>query len=270
MDKSIKYNDWIESMQSHGKYSFSTDYMEKQLSGFSHIALKRALNRLSVKNKILSVFRGFYIIIPVEYSRRGIMPAELFIDSLMRSLQRPYYVGLLSAAAMHGAGHQQPQEFYVFTLFPQIRKTRKKDLIINYIAIEDLPIEGTEQKKTDTGYLQVSGPLLTASDLIQYEKRIGGINRAAIVIQELCEEIKPNMITRNFILHVPVTVLQRLGYLFEFVCRRSELADEVFNGILSSGKKMFRCPLKTSVKTVGFSSVNRWKIIENIQVETDI
>ena len=37
----------------------------------------------------------------------------LWIDDLMRFHHVPYYVGLLSAAALHGAAHQQPQEFQV-------------------------------------------------------------------------------------------------------------------------------------------------------------
>lgn len=33
----------------------------------------------------------------------------------MKFLGQPYYVGLLSAAALHGAAHHQPQEFQVVT-----------------------------------------------------------------------------------------------------------------------------------------------------------
>src|SRR5208283_4548797 len=33
----------------------------------------------------------------------------------MAAMRLPYYVGLLTAAAQHGASHQQPQEFQVVT-----------------------------------------------------------------------------------------------------------------------------------------------------------
>jgi hypothetical protein len=38
------------------------------------------------------------------------LPVYLFADDLMKSLKKNYYLGLYSAAAIHGAGHQQPME----------------------------------------------------------------------------------------------------------------------------------------------------------------
>ena len=55
------------------------------------------------------------MIVPLEYLHAGGPPPSLFIDDLMKAMERPYYVGLLSAAALHGASHQQPQEFQVFS-----------------------------------------------------------------------------------------------------------------------------------------------------------
>ncbi|NGM73129.1 hypothetical protein G5B32_07720 [Sphingobacterium sp. SGL-16] len=52
----------------------------------------------------------------------------------MKFLERPYYAGLLNAASFHGAAHQQPQEFFVFTNFPTLRPTSKKGIKINYIS----------------------------------------------------------------------------------------------------------------------------------------
>ncbi|KAA6343689.1 hypothetical protein EZS27_008633 [termite gut metagenome] len=37
----------------------------------------------------------------------------LFIDNLMKSLDKPYYVSLSSAAALYGAVHQQPMRYTV-------------------------------------------------------------------------------------------------------------------------------------------------------------
>jgi hypothetical protein len=41
--------------------------------------------------------------------------------------------------------------------------------------------------------LKISSPALTATDLVQFEKRIGGLNRAATVINELAEVLRPEM-----------------------------------------------------------------------------
>jgi predicted transcriptional regulator of viral defense system len=69
---------------------------------------------------------GFYVIVPLEYASSGILPPEWFIDELMKFLRQPYYVGLLSAAAIHGAAHQQPQEFHV--VIPEALRSIKEHL----------------------------------------------------------------------------------------------------------------------------------------------
>ena len=55
------------------------------------------------------------MVVPLEYREAGCPPASWFIQPLMDFLDRPYYVGLLSAAAIHGAAHQQPMVFQVIT-----------------------------------------------------------------------------------------------------------------------------------------------------------
>jgi predicted transcriptional regulator of viral defense system len=112
---SVKYNvvtDYVADLQSKGRYTFTRDEAQKALS-LSDLALKRSLERLSKKKSIVLVHRGFYIIVPLEYRARGILPPEWFIRELMQFMNLDYYVGLLSAAAIHGAAHQQPQEFHV-------------------------------------------------------------------------------------------------------------------------------------------------------------
>ena len=51
---------------------------------------------------------------PPEYRSLACLPADQFIPALMKRLNLPYYVGLLSAAQFHGAAHPRPQEFQVF------------------------------------------------------------------------------------------------------------------------------------------------------------
>jgi len=51
----------------------------------------------------------------------------------MAYLEQPYYVGLLGAASLHGAAHQQPQQFQVVTTTPQ-REVRKKGLAIRFFS----------------------------------------------------------------------------------------------------------------------------------------
>lgn len=260
---------WIEEQLSLGRYGFSLRSLRESLDLYTDTAIKFALKRLTDKEKILSIYKGYYLIIPPQYSGMGILPPALFLDPFMKFLERPYYVALLNAAAYHGSSHQQPQEYFVMTTFPVLRPTEKRGLKLNYVSVKVIPEQLLEQKKTESGYLHVSNPALTATDLVQFEKRIGGLNRAATVLNELSEVINPNDFTSTLLEHVPVTALQRLGFLLEFVCFNAELANALFTAMENQSLKFYRIPLKASGSVKGFSSANRWSVIENTKIEID-
>jgi predicted transcriptional regulator of viral defense system len=197
------------------------------------------------------------------------LPPQLYLDAFMKYLNRPYYIALLNAAAYHGASHQQPQEYFVMTGFPVLRPTQKKGLKINYISIRTIPDQLLEKRKTEAGYLFISNTALTACDLIQFEKRIGGINRAATVLSELAETLKPADFTPALLQHSHFTALQRLGYILEYVCFNPELAEALFLAMKKQQAGLYRIPLKPAGKTKGYSSGNRWKVIVNTEIETD-
>jgi len=111
----VSVQNWVEYLLSRGKYCFSLQYLSESLPQFSQIAIKRALSRMSRNGKIVSIYKGFYLIISPQYSSRGILPVPLFLDALMKEIDRTYYLGLLNAAAHHGAAHQSPQEYFVIT-----------------------------------------------------------------------------------------------------------------------------------------------------------
>ena len=265
----INVNAWVENLEKKGRKSFSLLQLEEELHNYSEIAIKSALKRLSKKGKILSIHKGFYLIISAPYANRGILPAALFMDSFMNYLQRPYYVGLLSAAALYGASHQQPQEYFVITDFPVLRPTHKKGLKVNFISKKTIEKRLLKERKTESGYLKVSSPVLTASDLVQFEKRSGGITRVASVLNELVEEMDPKEFDPIFFTSTPSTAIQRLGYLIEKVINNEKLANELFEASQKNGLDFFRIPLKASAPTKGFSSDNRWKVIVNAEIEID-
>jgi len=243
--------------------------LEGELSGYSGVAIKSALKRLSKKGKVVSFHKGFYLIISAQYANRGILPAALFMDNFMKHLNRTYYVGLLSAAALYGAAHQQPQEFFVITDFPVLRPSHKKGLKVNFISKSNIESRLLRERKTESGYLKVSSPALTASDLIQYEKRAGGITRVATILNELQEGIDPKEFDPVFFNSTPSTAIQRLGYLIEKAINNKNLANELFAASQKNGVNFFRIPLKASAPAKGFYSDNRWKVIVNIEIEMD-
>jgi predicted transcriptional regulator of viral defense system len=260
---------WSEKIQSQGRYGFALTELKQATPELSDDAVKFALKRLSDKGKVLSVFKGYYLIIPPQYTTKGILPPALYLDAFMKHLKRPYYVALLNAAVFHGASHQQPQEYFVITGFPVLRPTMKKGLKVNYISVKEIPETLIEKRKTEVGYLNISNAALTACDLVQFEKRIGGLNRAATVLNELTEVIKPADFSEVLLQHTPVTSLQRLGYLLETACFNQELADSLYASMERGKLKCFRIPLKAAKATKGFSSDNRWNVIVNTEIEID-
>ncbi len=261
---------WIEECQSKGKLAFSLSELKQSFEKNSETSLKRVLDRLSEKEKVVSIFKGYYVIIPPQYSSKGILPPSMFIDGLMRFLERKYYVGLLNAAALHGASHQQPQEYFVVTEYPVLRSTNKKGIKINYTSTKHLPPGSLiEKRKTETGYLSISNPILTAIDLINYEKKIGGLNRASTVINELLEIIKLKDINEEIINYASVTSLQRLGYILEEILNRNDLAEKINKQCKKAGKIFYQIPLKASGKKQKERINEKWKLMINTEIEID-
>lgn len=260
---------WVGELLAKGSYAFTLNSVRHTFPNQSENAIKFALKRLVDKNTILSIHKGYYIIIPPQYKSKGILPPSLYLDALMNDLKRPYYLALLNAAAYHGASHQQPQEFFVVTTFPVLRTTQKKGLKVNYISKKELPKKLIDTKKTEAGYLKISNPILTATDLIQFEKRVGGMNRAATVLNELVEAIKPQDFNEYLLQNVPITALQRLGYLLDKVLDNQPLAIALYETLKHNNASFFRIALKPSVAAKGFSADEKWKVIVNTQIEID-
>lgn len=263
----LKISQYLEMLQSLGKNGFALESIQKELPHLSMIAIKSALSRQTRKGNIISIHKGYYLIIPPQYKSKGILPPPLFLDRFMDYLERPYYLGLLNAAAYHGASHQQPQEFYVVTVFPVVRPTLKKGLKISYISKKEIPNQLLEIKKTESGYLKISNPILTALDLVQFEKRVGGLNRVAVILNELMESIKPGNINQELLKFTSITTFQRLGYLMDHVLQNNVLSAAVYK--IVKKENLFRIPLKTSAPTSGFLSNEKWKVIVNTEIKLE-
>ena len=89
------------------------------------------------------------------------------------------------------------------------------------------------------------------------------------VLNELTEAIKPEMFSNDLFEYVPVTTLQRLGYILDTVLENDLLADALYRTVEQKKKNLFRTPLKTSSSVAGCPVNERWKIIVNMKIEID-
>ncbi len=186
-----------------------------QALGVGRGAFLDAAERLQHRHHLLNPRQDFYIVVPPQFASWGAPPPPWYIDGLMRHIGEPYYVGLLKAAELHGATHQAVMEFQVVTgkRLPKIRAGR--NLIVFYYRKNMAVVTaGIEDRKTDTGTMRVSGPALTALDLLRYPRAAGGLDNVATVLADLAEKIDDAQLA-DLSVAAERPVVQRLGYLLD-------------------------------------------------------
>ena len=256
---------WVDSRQAQGLYFFSREEAIKNLQ-MSETAFKMAVSRLHKKERILRILSGFYIIVPLEFSSTRVLPADWFIADLMAHMRRPYYVGLLTAAAIHGAAHQQPQQFQVVTTGP-LRRLQVRTLSIRFFSKRNFEATPVLSTKVQTGFIPVSTPEGTAIDLIRYARAIGGLDRVLTVLQELGETMDPLKLVDAVKTDGNLAYGQRLGWLLERASH-SALAEDLLEWIRERNPLPAR--LEPSLPIRGAKKDPRWQLLINTEVEADI
>jgi len=255
---------YLDNLQANGRYFFTVREVQKTL-GTSITAVRAVLRRFKEKKRIVSPYRGFYLVIPPEYRKLGCLPPEEFIADLMFHLGEPYYVALLSSASLFGASHQHPQVFRVI-----VQKAHRKiicgGVTIQFVARHDMHTTPVSEKNTSRGIFLFSTAEATALELIGYMHHCGGINNVTTVLMELCESIDGGQLKQIAVLS-PVSWVQRLGYLLSFM-GENNLA-KVLENVLS-GKKIFPVSLVPYSNAVKLFRNKKWNMLVNTKVDSDI
>jgi len=234
--------------------------------GMTPQAFHVAVHRLAQKRRLARVHSDFYVIVPAEYRAPGVVPADWFVVDLMAHLGVPFYVGVLTAAAYHGAAHQRPQKYHVVTAKPM------REIVCHESALRFFwkanPDRTLQQQITGhTGYIPVSTPEATAFDLLRYERSIGGLNRVMTVLQELAEALDPRRLVAVATSEGVVARAQRLGWLLEQAGgapKAAGLAEWVDSRAPRFAKLDPRSPATGSTRD------DRWRLILNYAVEGDL
>jgi predicted transcriptional regulator of viral defense system len=257
---------FVDALQSRGRYTFQRDEAIVAL-GVSDVAFQAAARRLAAKRRIVAARRGFYVIVPIEYRQAGSPPPSWFVHDLMKFHAHPYYVGLLSAAALHGAAHQQPQEFQVITntsLRPIVAGQHRIRFFLKWHCFKT----PTMEVKTQTGMMRVSTPETTALDLVRYMGAAGHLGNVATVLAELAERIDPKCLVKVVQGEVELSVVQRLGFLLDHVASH-EVAGPLAAWL--AGKHPRPVPLRPERKPKRMTERDpRWQILVNQRVEAEV
>jgi len=259
-----RLDELADTLQSQGRYVFTR---AEALAALHTTAenLKKAVQGLARKRRLASPRRGFYVIVPQEYRVAGAPPASWYIDGFMKSLGAPYYVGVLTAAALHGAAHQQPLEFQVVTTRKQRPVTVGRERI-RFLKKRNLAQTAVTPVKTPTGAMLVSTPEATALDLLRYPDAAGFLSNIATVIRELAPKCDQTKLVKAAA-DVELPHVQRLGHLLDRVGAR-QLADPLARWLAEQRPDWTRLePARRSHKA---TRDQRWRLLVNARVEPDV
>ena len=260
----MNIEEFVSALASKGRYHFSTNEAAHEI-GASRVAVQAAIRRLRQKGGIATPFKGFNVIVPPEYRSLGCLPPEQFIPQLMKHLGLEYYVGLLSAAELHGAAHQRPQTFQVVVALNR-PLLRCGEVRVRFIARRNVGKMPAVRRNTPRGFVEVGSPETTAFDLVGHAHQCGGFGNVATILAELAEKLRPKELARIAPLS-PIPWAQRLGYLLEAAGGASvtgPLAEHV-----SRAAREY-VPLGRGRGERSRKRSTRWKLIVNEAVEPEL
>jgi predicted transcriptional regulator of viral defense system len=260
---------WIESQMMHGRYIFTRKEVESIGLSLTVNSLNVSLSRCVKRGIVMSPWQNFYVAIPMEFRLKGEVPPSFYIDSLMRYLQRDYYVSLLSAAAFHGAGHQRAMIFQVTANGSPLRSGIKNGTRLDFTLCQQSPQSYTMKVKVTTGYMNVASPELTALDLVAHEDKVGGLSRVAEVIAELSDRMSWEESKRGLLGYFSAATIQRLGYLLDRIDEHP-LANNLLALSVQAQKVFRKVSLKKAKPTDDSMEMDsKWKLILNQTIEMD-
>lgn len=234
--------------------------------GGSKASVQQALYRLVKAHELFSPKKDFYVIVPLEYQKIGSISSLWFIDGYMKSIPCSYYVGLLSAAAMLGAGHQQPQGLQVITS-KQRSPLHKKEAHIQFYTTQTIDDALLVSHKTPYGYVRVSSPALTLLDLFRFPYAAGYMNNIATVMGELADQITVRSLTDVIDRQAKVPHIQRMGYMSAVLGLIK--IEQVCATFIARQKRLMVVSLNPQVKKESDQIDNQWKININDTIESD-
>ncbi len=256
--------DWL---MGRGRHYIQTAEVA-ELLGIAAEVVPDSLQRAREAGKLISVTKGGWVPVPPEYRAAGAPPPVHFIDQMMRHLGHAYYVGFLSAAAMHGASHQATMVLQVVTP-ARLRDRQIGAGRIQFIQRSNTAERPCEQKNVPTGRVTISTPAATVFDLVGFPRGGGGLSNVATVIGDLL--VEDQLLVEALVDAArlrPVAVVQRAGYLIELMANQTGVTIEL-DALASLVAHADTVPLATGRPHVSERD-DRWRVQLNTWIEHDL
>ena len=262
-NKSPNASRFIDELLGQGRYTFTREEAVRRLQT-SSAAVYMSLHRLAKTGRLAMPRSGFYIIVDPQHRAAGTLPPEWFIHNLMKEMGRAYYVGLLSAAQLHGSAHHRPQEFQVMIPQRAVRPILVGNVRIRFFGKGPFDYSAIADAKTPTGIMKVSSPETTAWDLVRYPKAVGGQENLVTVLAELAEKLDETELGETVKRHGEIIVAQRLGYILEHL-GRPRLAGKLADWVRAAPLR----PLDPSAPVSKAAMNRRWHLLINRDLKAE-
>ena len=255
--------DWLIGQGQH----FITTPDAAGVLGVSASSVPASLDRPRKAGKLISVTKRGWVPVPPEFRSAGAPPPSHFIHQLMEHLGHPYYVGLLSAAAILGASHQAPMVFQVVTS-ARLRRRRIGRARIQFVQRAAMAERPSWQHSVPTGRVWVSTPEVTVFDLVESPQDGAGLSNAATVVGSLLADgrLDPAALASVGVTY-PAAVVQRAGHVIDFMAQEADVRfDTAPLQALVAGSR-YR-PLSPSGGDGRHDP--RWHMVVNTKIEHDL
>lgn len=262
--------EWVVFREMTGHPSFSRADVVAAFPLLSPHAVSNALVRLAKNGVIVSVHKGFFVVIPTRYKMTGVVPPLFYMDALLRYLNRPYYASLLTAAKIWGASHQMAQSEFVTTIKPAITTSKAKNPLLNWVYRSHVPEKLVCVRNGEGGVIRYSSAEFTLLDLVQYAHLVGGLSAVATLLVDLTEAVDfSSCDTKALFDAVKGRVVQRAGFILEDILGEKDCADVLYDAYRATGAALQWTDLRPGTKDAPQGSNLRWKIKINEKVEPD-
>lgn len=248
----------LEERQAHGKLVSALDELARN-AGLSRLAARRQFERLVPKAVQLPGRPSLLLTVPPEDRPRGAPPVAAWLHDYMHCRGLHYYVGLLSAAALHGSSSQVPMTMQVIVPEP-VRAFEVGRLRIEFITKRRADRTPLSVLSGLAAPMNVSTPAATLLDLVAFSRRVGGMSR----VLEIVEGLKPKLTAHELrdALHAgaSIPVMQRTGYLLEHL-ECPSLASIVEKFLPPTCVSV---PLQAGIIANHALCIERWRVLDNV------
>jgi len=259
--------DALKKLQMGAHYCFSSEQFEALTGRGTRVSASRAaLHRLHAQGLIKPLARGsgFWLIVPPEHLDRGAPPVLWWLHDYLTQKEGAYQLALLSAAQAHGSSHFAVLETQVFVPVPR-RALHVGPFRLRFFGKQAVGQAPTVILPTEKARIRVSSVATTLIDLLRHAPAIGGIERAALILQDLAPKLVPEDIGESLEAAGDVAAAQRFGYLLDHY-GYSKSANRVEKWL--TPQRTQRARLDTSSPAAGCAVSRRWNIAPNTDLES--